>query len=147
MDNYRIIDPISLPILYLNIRHMAIEDYGYEVSTFSDGNISPTIETIASYYETYIDATFSSKLNFETHIKNEITAGRPIILLLDSSTYGSHAVVANGYRIFVKQTTVLGITVSKYVYLIKINDNWTADVRYFDYTACENTVRCVTVSY
>lgn len=145
-SNYSIKGPTELPVLYLLIRKQAIDDYGYETSGTNPFNIKNIIESVAEFKNSSITASHWIAVNFENDILKEIREGRPVIINIAlSQTYGSHSMVVTGYRTYKKNTVVLGITFTKYVYLLRVNDNWHTSYRYFDYTAFSGTISCVTV--
>ncbi len=134
-SNYVINSPILLPNLYLSVRDYAIDNYGYERSGTNPFNIATIIENVGSEYNADIDANHVVVWSYESQVIDEINAGYPVIInVANSATYGSHSMVVTGYVLFTKTTTILGINFYDYAKLARVNDNWTAAARYFDFT-------------
>ncbi|MBM6724550.1 C39 family peptidase [Pseudoflavonifractor phocaeensis] len=134
-SNYSIETPKQLPNLYLAIRQYAIDNYGYEVSNTNPFNITTIIKDIGSKYGETISANHVLVWSYESQVVNQIDAGYPVIInVANSSTYGSHSMVVTGYSLYTKTNTVAGLNIKDYVKLIKVNDNWSAGARYFDFT-------------
>lgn len=146
-SSYSINSPLTVPFLYAAIRQYAIDNYNYQTGALATHHFDETIEAVT--FGSSINATHHLVWSFESQIQAEITAGRPVIFTVENSaTYGDHAVVVNGYRIYVKESTVLGVTVKDYVYLMKLNDNWSTTGRYFDLSAFGSPLSfCITVTY
>ena len=134
-SNYKINTPKSLPNLYIAIRQYAIDNYGYETGETNPFNIATMIEKVGQKYNASIDASHIVVWSYETQVVDEINAGYPVIInVANSATYGSHSMVVTGYRLYTKTTTVAGVNFNSYVKLIKVNDNWNSNARYFDFT-------------
>lgn len=143
---YQIESPAELPALYYCVRYWAIEDYGYQTSGFETVNIPGLIETVSEIYYNDVDATLHTLGSFESCVVSGMEDDNPVILCVSgSSTYGTHAIVVTGYRIYRKTTTILGINFYDYVYLLRVDDNWGGEERYFDFTAFNGTWGYVTV--
>lgn len=63
--------------------------------------------------------------SFNSQVKGEIDAGRPVILNITSGYYGNHSVVVNGYEIY----EINGV---EYPF-IQVSDGWVYGYRYIDY--------------
>lgn len=145
-SGYSINSPITLPQLYKVIRDYAIDNYFYETGGLFSGYNASLIEDIAEHYGENVNATIHTLGSFESCVKDQIDDSNPVLFSVDGSeTYGSHAMVVTGYRIYAKTTTILGIEFKDYVYFLEVNDNWSSNACYFDYTAFKGTHSFVTV--
>lgn len=134
-SNFRIETPKSLPNLYLAIRQYVIDNYGYETTDTNPFNITTIIKDIGKKYNASLSANHILVWSYESQVVDEIKAGYPVIInVLNSSTYTSHSMVVTGYSLYTKTTTIAGLNIKSYVKLIKVNDNWSASPRYFDFT-------------
>ncbi|MBR5718956.1 MAG: hypothetical protein IKX16_08055 [Clostridia bacterium] len=121
-----------IPILYYYIRQYAIDNFGYETGGVYDGNIPKIIKAMGNKYTKGLTVNQKFFGNFDT-IKKEINAGYPVLIGVKfSPTYNVHEMVVTGYRIFKKEMTILGIKITFYIQILKVNDNWADVARYFD---------------
>jgi hypothetical protein len=149
-EGYIINHENEFPQLYLDIRTIAMQRYGYLFGGTSGGDISSMIEDVASFYNLNVDATRRTIFkNFNRDIIDQIDAGMPTIwnvgaisifsLPIISNSYGGgHSTVATGYKIYKGSVKVLWFKVTKYVKLLQLNDNHFAQRTYFDYSARSN---------
>lgn len=130
----------SVPALYKVIRSFCIENYGYKTGGTKPENFKHIIKHVFDTY--HIEATPLTEhvdvKAFQTVIASHLKKGLPILWSTnDSSTYGSHTTVVTGYRIYTKFVDVDGFKVlTDKITLLKLNDNWSTEGNYFDYTRC-----------
>ena len=145
-SNYIINSPIVLPELYWTVRDTAVRKLGYRTGSVNAQSFDELIEWVSECYQEDVNATTHILGGFENCVRSEINASNPVLLAVDNSiTYGNHAMVVTGYRVYVKTTTILGINFKDYVYLLRVNDNWSGTARYFDFTAFNSTYSFITV--
>lgn len=143
---YRAVSSKELPLLYYAVRRCAIDDYGYRVQGLNAIYHTGVIETVSSIYSNNVDATLHTLGSFDSYVVPELQNRNPVLLTVNGSdTYSDHAMVVTGYHIYRKTTTILGINFNDYVYLLRVNDNWSDAARYFDWTAFGGTWAYVTV--
>lgn len=137
---------VTVPKLYYTVRQYAVERYGYRdwgLGTLETDNV---IELAAAHYQNDIDASVHTLGSFDSFVVPELAEDDPVLIAVsNSSTYGGHSMVVTGYRIYKKTTTILGINFTDYVYLLRVNDNWSAEARYFDLTAFSGTWAYITI--
>ena len=127
---YAIPNSVSVPRLYYAVRQCAVENFIYQTGGFETSYTDDVIEMVAEQYSNNVDATIHSLGSFDSHVVPEIAEDDPVyVCVSNSSTYGTHAMVVTGYRIYKKTTTILGINYTNYVYLLRVNDNWQSDAR------------------
>jgi hypothetical protein len=147
-SNYKIDTPKKLPTLYADVRNYAVKESGYKTGGTNPFKIDNIIKSVLKKYK--------HKPNKVSHIKawtyarqvvNEIDDGYPTIFnSLGSTTYVAHSMVVTGYVQYRKKVTnSLGLWHYKYVNLARVNDNWTAAPRYFDFTSFKGLASFVRV--
>ena len=124
-----------IPTLYYYIRKYAIDNLGYETgheNAIKFGNLPGIVAAIGKKYTKGLTVNQTIFGSYQT-IMNEIHAGYPVLFgVSNSSTYGTHEMVITGYHIFKKEITILGIKITHYSQVLRVNDNWVKKERYFD---------------
>lgn len=121
--------------LYLKIRDIAINNYGYKNDGISYFKIDGLIRTVSSEYKYSLKVGNIWFWSFQSQVKNEINKGFPILWsMANSSTYGSHTTVVTGYKQYRKIKKIWFIKIKYYVNFIQLVDNWNREKRYFDFT-------------
>ena len=117
--------PSALGTIYDEVETISVE-YGYNDQ---DGLGHTKINNVCEDY--LQDYNYNSNCNgvyiwsFNSQVKGEIDAGRPVILNITSGYYGNHSVVVNGYEIY----EINGV---EYPF-IQVSDGWVYGYRYIDY--------------
>lgn len=146
VSGYEIPYSVTLPKLYYTVRHVAIEDYGYERNGFNTIAIPGLIEAVADDYSNDIAATLYLIGTFDSCVVPALERDTPTILVVSgSAVYGEHALVVTGYRIYRETTTVLGINFYEYFYILRVSDNWGTSARFFDLKDYGGSTQYVTV--
>lgn len=128
----------TVPALYKTIRSFCIENYGYKTGGTNQDNFKHIVNHVFDVY--HIEPTALTEhvdiKAFQAVIAPHLKKGLPVLWSTsDSSTYGSHTSVVTGYKIYAKYVTVDGFRIlTDKVILLKLNDNWSPDGNYFDYT-------------
>lgn len=125
----------DLPNLYLKIREIAINKYGYRNEDIDYFKIDNLIRAVLSKYGYSLKVENIWLWSFQSEVKNQINEGYPILWsMANSSTYGAHTTVVTGYKQYRKIKKIWFIKIKHYVNFMQLADNWNSEKRYFDFT-------------
>ncbi len=132
---YRKIDSSRYDI-YKQVKSVAAK-YGY---TAEDGvgftKINNIVDDVLDYYG-YGDSICKGiyAWDFDTEVKDEINAGRPVVMNIARGYYGNHTITVCGYKIYsLTKNALIGTSTKKYN-MIEVYDGWESSKRYIDYNA------------
>lgn len=122
--------------IYRDVKRVA-EAYGY-TSTKGTGftKINNIVEDVLEEYG-YSKSTCKGiyAWNFSSEVKDEINAGRPVIMNIARGYYGNHTVTVCGYKIYkITKKGIFGNSTKTYN-MIEVYDGWSSGKRYIDYKA------------
>lgn len=127
-----------LPSLYKTIRSFCIENYGYKTGGTNPDNFKYIVENVFNTYHVKPSALIEhvDLKTFRAVVVPYLKKGFPVLWSTSvSSTYGNHTTVITGYKIYTKFVEVDGFKIlTDKIVLLKLNDNWSPDGNYFDYT-------------
>lgn len=135
----------TVPTLYVKIRQIAIEKYGYVAdSGITTGKVDDLMRDVLAAYGYSGNVSYSNPLPIgnqqitttpiEAAIKKVLDKGRPV-LISTSLVYGEmHEIVVFGYETYRRVYTIAGVKLNRYAKLLTVADNHNACKTYFDYT-------------
>ncbi len=127
-----------VPAMYKTIRTFCINNYGYKNGGTNPDNFKYIVENVFNTYNvapTVLKEHVDLK-TFQAVVVPHLKDGLPVLWSMSySSTYGSHTAVITGYKIYTKTVEVNGFKIlTDRIVLLKLNDNWSPNGNYFDYT-------------
>lgn len=137
--------PKTLPILYEDLRQLAIDKYRYQVGSVSPLTIETITKTILTKYGCELPVVNHYLWSYEFEALQQINAGLPVLMnTANSATYGSHSMVITGYRCYRKTSQFDRLTYHDTICLLQVNDSWDTQPRYYDTTMHELLATLVT---
>lgn len=114
--------------IYKRVEKIGTDKYGYDDKSGTGATKINNIMIDSFKYYGY-SATCNGVYvwNFNDQVKNEINAGRPVVMNIARGYYGNHSVTVGGYSIYETNST-------DYQF-IKVVDGWIDGYRYIDYKA------------
>lgn len=135
---------VTVPTLYVTIRKIAIEKYGYTASglsmQYTDDLIRDTLKyygynpTIKNNIEPPLLNQQMYETGFESAIKRNIQKGYPVVFNTYSVYGGEHSITIFGYKNYRRAYDLGLFKIYRYAKLLIVSDNHTKQPTYFDYT-------------
>lgn len=128
----------TVPAMYKTIRTFCVENYGYKTGGTDPDNFKYIVHNVFDTYNvepTALKEHVDLK-TFQAVVVPHLKKGLPVLWSTsESTTYGSHTTVVTGYKIYTKTVEVNGFKIlTDRIVLLKLNDNWSPNGNYFDYT-------------
>lgn len=136
-----------VPQIYRDLRNWFRDNHSYQTdgtNTFEYGN---AVSHVTNLYDVSLKTNHILVWSFNGQVETEIDEDRPTVWAQaptswtdDAKSYGNHAMVVKGYKVYIKTSSWWFFQSTSYLKFMEMNDNWNSSNRYIDYDAYASTL-------